>query len=165
MTEEQFAIRVHLRQYWKRRMCARAAAVEICEMEGECRAGKIISVVEWFRRFSNCETSFEGQKSSGRPSTINIGVLRRELVEQQLQTSTLRFSTELSPSKSIVFRRHFNKSGVVNWRCNRESPHELTVAEHQRRRRGNDLCTTPLENHTNRRFWIRRIFTGGDEMW
>ena len=56
MTEEKYAITV-----LEKRMSARAAAVEICQVEGE-RTGSKITAIEWlFRRISNGETSLQDQ--------------------------------------------------------------------------------------------------------
>ena len=85
-------------------------------------------------------------------------------MEQQPQRSTRRLSlAELGPSnKSTIALSHLNKIGLVNRRCRREVPHELTVDQQQRR--VDDTCTKLLENPTDSRFWRRRIVTG-DEMW
>ena len=107
--------------------------VEICKVEGECTVSKT-RVIEWYRLFNNGETSLEDQPRSGRPSTMNIEALHRELVEQQPQTSTHRLSSaELDPSKSSTIAHHLNEIGLVNRCCCREVPLELNVAQEQRR--------------------------------
>ena len=56
-------------------MNVRAAAVEICEVEGgECTMGKI-TAIEWFRRSNNGGSSLEDQPRLGPPSTMNIEAL------------------------------------------------------------------------------------------
>ena len=45
---------------------ASAADVEICEVKSECRLSKTKTIIEWFRRFTNGETSLEDQPRSGR---------------------------------------------------------------------------------------------------
>ena len=41
-------------------MRARAEAVEVCKVEGEGRVSEF-TVIEWFKRFNNGETSLEDQ--------------------------------------------------------------------------------------------------------
>lgn len=156
MTDEKFEIRVLLRHYWKKGPSSRAAAAEICDVEGEGVVNKT-AAAKWFKRFNNGETSLADLPRSGRPSTVNNEALR-ELVEQQPQTSTRRLSAELGPSKSTI-DRHLHQIGLVNRRC-REVPHEMTPAQQKRRV---DTCTHLLENPKDLRFW-RRVVTG-DEKW
>ena len=84
-----------------------------------------------------------------RSSTMNIKeALRREMVEQQPQTSTLRLSASaFSPFMSVIV--HYpNIIELVNRGC-REVPHELIMDQQQRRV---DTCTNQLENHTDSHF-------------
>ena len=84
-------------------------------------------------------------------STMNIEALCLELVEQHPQTtSTRRLSADLGPSKSTITPGHLNKIGLVNKRCRREVPQELTVDQQQRR--VDDTCTKLLKNPTDSRF-------------
>ena len=87
-------------------------------------------------------------------------------MEQQPQTSTRTLSSaELGPSKSTIASRHLNKIGLVNRRWHREVPHELTM-DQQQQRCAVGTCTKLLESPMDsRRFWRRRIVTGGYEIW
>ena len=86
------------------------------------------TAIEQFRKINSGETSLDYQlRSNGRPSTLSIEALYRELVEQQPQTSTPRLlSAELGPFNSTIVS-HLNKIGLVNWHCRREVPHDLTT--------------------------------------
>ena len=83
MHVEKCIICVFLCRHWKKGMSAKAAAVEICEVEGdECTVSKITAVA-WFKRLNNGKTSLGCQlRPGGRPSTMNIVALRREPMEQ-----------------------------------------------------------------------------------
>ena len=107
MTDEKLAIQVLLRHYWKEMMTASraTAVVKICKVEGgECTLSKT-TAIEWLLRPSaNGETCLADQQTvSGRPSTLNIGALRK-LVEQQTQINTHRLLAQLGSSKFITIK-------------------------------------------------------------
>ena len=51
MSDEKIVIRVLLRHYWKKGLSTRAAAEEICALEGEGVVNKT-TAAEWFKRFN-----------------------------------------------------------------------------------------------------------------
>jgi transposase len=72
---ENLEIRALLRHYWKQNSKATEAAKKICEMEGE---GVISNCTaqNWFRRFSDGDTSLEDEPRSGSPVTVDSEALR-----------------------------------------------------------------------------------------
>jgi hypothetical protein len=59
-----FEIHVLLRHYWKKGLSARAAAAEICEVEGEGTIGKT-AAIKWFKRFEDGDFDFEDKPCFG----------------------------------------------------------------------------------------------------
>lgn len=156
MCDEKIAIRVLLRHYWKKGLSTRAAAEEICAVEGEGVVNKT-TAAEWFKRFNEGDTSLQDKPRSGRPSTVDNEALL-EAVKNQPATSNRILSAELGPHYSTI-DRHLQHLGLHNRRC-REIPHDLTPAQAQRRK---DICQQLLANPQDARFW-KRIVTG-DEKW
>ena len=74
MCDEKIAIRVLLRHYWKKGLSTRAAAEEICAVEGEGVVKKT-TAAEWFKRFNEGDTSLQDKPRSGRPSTVDEALL------------------------------------------------------------------------------------------
>ena len=151
---QNFEIRVLLKFFWKKGLSARAAAREICSVEGSVSNP---TASAWFKKFNTGDTSIEDQPRSGRPPTLDSKVLRQS-VEANPATSTRRLSGELGISKSTIASQ-LHKLGKVNTRC-REVPHQLTPAQAQRRV---DTCRQLLENPMDER-WIKRVVTC-DEKW
>ena len=50
----------------KKRMSARAVALEISKVEGECMVSKTTAIEQLFKRFNNGEPSLEDQARSSR---------------------------------------------------------------------------------------------------
>jgi transposase len=55
MDNSKIVIRILLRHYWKKGLSARAAAKEICEVEGDGAVSKS-TAIEWFKRFNEGNT-------------------------------------------------------------------------------------------------------------
>ena len=100
---QNFEIRVLLKFFWKKGLSARAAAREICSVEGEGSVSNPTASA-WFKKFNTGDTSIEDQPRSGRPSTLDSEVLR-QAVEANPATSTRRLSGELGTSKSTIVRQ------------------------------------------------------------
>ena len=156
MDSEKFEIRVLLRFFWKKRLTARAAAKEICDVEGHGTVSTR-TAQRWFKRFEQGRTDLEDSARSGRPLEVDSEALRAA-VEANPGTSTRRLSDEHGVSHMTV-ARHLHRIGKVN-RSYRVVPHELSVAQAQRRV---EACIQLRTNPNDERF-LKRIVTC-DEKW
>jgi transposase len=108
MDSEKFEIRVLLRFFWKKRLTARAAAKEICDVEGHGTVSTR-TAQRWFKRFEQGRTDLEDSARSGRPLEVDSEALRAA-VEANPGTSTRRLSDEHGVSHMTVARHlHDNK--------------------------------------------------------
>lgn len=151
-----FEIRVLLRHYWKKGLSARAAAVEICEVEGEGTIGKT-AAIKWFKRFDDGDFDFEDKPRSGRPALLDEEDLRAAL-EDEPSSSTRDLADEFGVCQTTIVDS-LHKFGFVHKKP-RQDPHELTEAEAMRRV---EVCRQLLDNPLDDRFW-KRIVTC-DEKW
>ncbi|CAM4771115.1 unnamed protein product [Rotaria magnacalcarata] len=97
-----FEIRVLLRHYWKKGLSARAAAAEICEVEGEGTIGKT-AAIKWFKRFENGDLDFEDKPRSGRQSILN----------EEDSRATLRWVPRDQNPPSVARQDHFAKKVML----------------------------------------------------
>ena len=95
-----FEIHVLLRHYWKKGLFARAAAIEICEVEGEGTIGKT-AAIKWFKRFEDGDFDFEDKPRSGRPSILDEEDLRAAL-EDEPSSNTRDLADELGVAQRTV---------------------------------------------------------------
>jgi histone-lysine N-methyltransferase SETMAR len=151
-----FEIRVLLRHYWKKGLSARAAAAEICKVEGEGTIGKT-AAIKWFKRFEDGDFGFEDKPRSGRPSVLNEEDLRAAL-EDEPSSSTRDLADELGVAQRTVVN-YLHKFDFVHKKP-RQDPHELTEAQTIRRV---EVCCQLLDNPLDNRLW-KRIVTC-DEKW
>ena len=95
MTEEELCpspspndieLRVLLRHYWKKGLSARAAADEICQVEGEGTVGKT-AAIKWFRRLKDGDLDLDDKPRSGRPPKLSDDDMC-EALEHDLVSST-----------------------------------------------------------------------------
>ena len=101
MAEEKLVCRVLLRQYWKKRLNAAAAAKEICAVEGEGTVHPS-TARKWFQRFRSGDTSLDDKPKSGLPVTTDIDALLNA-VEGNPGASTRQLATEVSHHKPVSF--------------------------------------------------------------
>ncbi|CAF2057187.1 unnamed protein product [Rotaria magnacalcarata] len=151
-----FEIRVLLRHYWKKGLSARAAAAEICEVEGEGTIGKT-AAIKWFKRFEDGDLDFEDKPRSGRPSILDEEDLRAAL-EDEPSSNTRDLTDKLGVAQRTVVN-YLHKFDFV-YKKPRQDPYELTEAQAIRRV---EVCRQLLDNPLNNRFW-KRIVTC-DEKW
>ena len=156
MCDDKTAIRVLLRFFWKKGLSAKAAAEEICAVEGNGVIDRR-TASNWFKRFNEGDISLVDKPRSGRPSIVDDETLR-DMVKEQPRISTRDLSVELGPSKDTI-NRHLHKLNFVN-KQPRKDPYELTEAQAQQRV---NLCKKLRENPHDNRFW-KRIVTC-DEKW
>jgi transposase len=71
MDEEKFVIRGLLRHYWKKGLSAKAAAEQICEVEGADSIHRNTAAI-WFKRFNEGDTSLADKDRSGRPPIVEF---------------------------------------------------------------------------------------------
>lgn len=156
MDEEKIVIRGLLRHYWKKGLSAKAAAEQICEVEGADTIHRNTAAI-WFKRFNEGDTSLRDKDRSGRPPVVDDEALVREL-KNQPNASNRDLSDLLGHSKSTI-NLHLKQLGYVAKRPRME-PHNLTEAQAKRRV---DICNELLKNPLDDRFW-KRIVTC-DEKW
>ena len=145
-----------MRHYWKKGLSAKAAAEQICDVEGEGTVHRNTAAI-WFKRFTNGDTSLEDKPRSGRPNDVDDKALLAALDEKP-HSSARELSNTLGHSYSQICS-HLHQLDFVNKRP-RLDPHELTETQAKRRV---DICRKLLENPLDDRFW-KRIVTS-DEKW
>ena len=84
MCDEKIAIRVLLRHYWKKDFREKAAAEQICEVEGEGVIHRNTAAIR-FKRFDNGDTSLEDKPS--RPIQVDNKALVREFYHDKIHTN------------------------------------------------------------------------------
>ena len=112
MCDEKIGIRVLLRHYWKKGLSTRAAAEEICAVEGEGVINKT-KAAEWFKRFNEGDTSLEDKPRSGRPSMVDNEALL-QAVTNQPATSTRSLSAKLGPHYSTLIAIFINLGSTTD---------------------------------------------------
>ncbi|CAF3995430.1 unnamed protein product [Rotaria sp. Silwood1] len=132
-------IRVFLRHYWKKGLSTRAAAAEICEVEGEGTIGKT-TAIKWFKRFEDDDFDFEDKPRSGRPSVLDEEDLRVALKDEP-SLNTRDVADELGVAQRTVVN-YLHKFDFVHKKP-RQDPHELTEAQAIRRV---EVCRQLLDN-------------------
>ena len=125
-----FEIRVLLRHYWKKGLSARAAAVEICELEDEGTIGKT-AAIKWFKWFDDGDFDFKDKPSSSiRDLADEFGVCQKTIVDS------------------------LNEFGFVHKKP-RQDPHELTEVQAMRLVEVcHQLLNNPLDDRS--RSWVPR---------
>ena len=124
-----FEIHVLLRHYWKKGLSARAAAAEICEVEGEGMIGKT-AAIKWFHRFDDGDFDFKDKLRSSRSSLLDEEDLRAAL-EDEPSSNTRGLADELGVAQRTVVN-YLHKFDFVHKKP-RQDPHELTEAQALRR--------------------------------
>ncbi len=81
-------------------LSARAAAAEICKVEGEGTIGKT-AAIKWFKRFEDGDFDFKDKPRSGRPSVLDEEDLRAAL-EDEPSSSTRDLADELGVAQRTV---------------------------------------------------------------
>jgi histone-lysine N-methyltransferase SETMAR len=152
MDNEKYEIRVLLRFFWKKRLKARAAAKEICDVEGQGTVS-VRTAQRWFKRFEEGRTDLGDSARSGRPLEVDSDALRAA-VEVNPGTSTRRLSDDLGVSQSTAVR-HLHRIGKVNRSC-RVVPHELSAAQAQRRV---EACIQLRANPNDERFLNAELYS------
>ncbi|CAF4395888.1 unnamed protein product, partial [Rotaria magnacalcarata] len=127
--KNNFEIRVLLRHYWKKGLSARAAAAEICEVEGEGTIGKT-AAIKWFKRFEDGDLDFEDKPRSGRPSILDEEDLRAALEDEP--SSNTRDSADKFGVAQRTVLNYLHKFDFV-YKKSRQDPYELTEAQAIRR--------------------------------
>lgn len=156
MFEEKYAVRVLLRHYWKAGLSVRAATDKICSIEGIGSMNKS-TAGEWFKRFTQGDTSLEDKPRSGRPTTLENDALCAAL-KNQPSSSTRDLEAVMGVGKSTI-HRHLHDLNFVHKKP-RQVPHELTELQAKRRV---EICEELLDNPHSDQFW-KRIVTS-DEKW
>lgn len=156
MDDDKIVIRILLRHYWKKGLSARAAANEICDVEGINTVSKS-TAIRWFRRFDDGDIDVLDKPRSGRPLEVDDEALLHVVWEEPGE-STRTMSAELGCHHSTV-ARHLQLLGLTK-RQYREVPHELTPEQAQSRV---DVCNQLLAFPFDERFF-KRIITC-DEKW
>lgn len=156
MDEEKIRIRGVLLHYWQKDLTAKAAAEEICRVEGE-RTIHRNTAAKWFARFNDGDYSLSDRSRSGRPRVVDDEALVEKLNDDN-HASTRELSAMLGSSQSTINGR-LTQLGYVSKRP-RQTPHNLTDVQSQKRV---DICKQLLQNPLDDRFW-RRIITC-DEKW
>ena len=149
-------VRVLLRHYWKKGLSARAAAEEICRVEGEATVGKT-AAIKWFRRFNDGDFDLGDRLRSGRPPELADDEML-DALDDMPASSTRELAAVLSVGKTTV-HRHLQQQDFVPKKP-RQDPHELTEAQACRRA---EMCRQLLGYPLDDRFW-KRIVTS-DEKW
>ena len=98
MESEKYEIWVLFRYFWKKRLSVRAAAKEICEVEGRGTVSTR-TAQRWFKRFDEGRTDLKDCVRSGRTQEVDSDALRAA-VEANSSVSTRRLSDDLGVSKS-----------------------------------------------------------------
>ncbi|CAM4819728.1 unnamed protein product, partial [Rotaria magnacalcarata] len=137
-------------------LSARAAAAEICEVEGEGTIRKT-ATIKWFKRFEDGDLDFEDKPRSGRPSILDEEDLRAAL-EDEPSSNTRDLTDKLGVAQRTVVN-YLHKFDFV-YKKPRQDPYELTESQAIRRI---EVCRQLLDNPLNDRFW-KRIVTC-DEKW
>ena len=143
--------RVLLRHHWKKGLSTRAAAKEICDVEGEGTTSKS-AAARWFKKFNDGDLSLEDKPRSGRPSTFDEDALRSAL-EDEPSSCTRDLEAVLGVGKSTV-HRHLQQLDFVHKKP-RQDPHELTEAQARKRV---EICRQLLENPLDDRGSVSGIF-------
>lgn len=139
MSEDKIVIRGLLRHYWRKGLSAKAAAEEICAVEGEGLVHRNTAAL-WFKRFKSGDTSLQDEPRSGRPSVVDDEELL-ECVKQDPHATTRVLSTVVGASNATV-SRHLRKLDVQNLRQKSEP---LELSERKAKQRV-DVCKNLLEN-------------------
>lgn len=156
MSDGKTAIRTILRYLWKKGLSSKAAAEEICSVEGK----KVIdrrTASNWFKRFNGGDMSILDRPRSGRQTMVNDKGLKAMVVNDP-HKSTRSLSAALGHSKDTI-NRHLHNLGFSR-KTPIEDPHELTILQADQRI---SICKQLLQNPRNDRFW-KQIITG-DEKW
>ena len=156
MSVEKIVVRGLLRHFWKKGLSAKAAAEEICAVEGEGTVHRN-TAANWFKRFNSGDTSLQDLLRSGRPSEVDDGLLL-ESVARDPHSTTRELCVQFQASSSTI-SRHL-RSNDVQHKQPRQDPHELSEPQAQQRI---DTCKMLLQNPLDDRFW-KRIITS-DEKW
>lgn len=156
MNEDKIAIRALLRHYWKKGTSAKAAAEQICEVEGIGIVHRNTAAI-WFKRFNEGDTSLVDKPRPGRPSDLDEGALCVAL-EKKPHSSCRELSTTLGIPKSTVYEHLIHLDYA--YKRPRQDPHQLTVAQAKKRI---EICNQLLQQPIGNRFW-KRIVTC-DEKW
>jgi transposase len=146
MDDDKIVIRILLRHYWKKGLSARAAANEICDVEGINTVSKS-TAIRWFRRFDDGDIDVLDKPRSGRPLEVDDEALLHVVWEEPGE-STRTMSAELGCHHSTV-ARHLQLLGLTK-RQYREVPHELTPEQAQSRV---DVCNQLLAFPFDERFF------------
>ncbi|CAF4482611.1 unnamed protein product [Rotaria sp. Silwood2] len=141
-----FEIRVMLCHYWKKGLSTRAAAAEICQVEGEGTIGKT-AAIKWLKRFADGDFDFEDKPRSGRPSVLDEEDLRAAL-EDEPSSNTRDLADELGVAQRTVVH-YLHKCDFVHKKP-RQDPQELTEAQAIRHV---EICRQLLDNPLDDRFW------------
>ena len=118
MSDEKTAVRVLLRHCWKKGQSARAAAKEICDVEGEGAMSKS-TAASWFKRFQDGDMSVEDRPHTGRPSELDDEALF-QAVQEEPEASVRSLSDALDYHNSTI-DRHLQRLGLSEKTTSRSS--------------------------------------------
>lgn len=154
--DQTYTIRILLLHYWKKGFSARAAAVQICEVEGDKFVSKS-AAIKWFKKFKSGNTDLNDEPRSGRPLTVDFPAIMHSVKENPC-TSVRRLSDELQIPKSSV-HRNLLSHGKRNRRC-KIVPHDLTPEQAEKRVK---ICEQLLLYPNDERFM--KTIVCCDEKW
>jgi [histone H3]-lysine36 N-dimethyltransferase SETMAR len=128
----------------------------LCQTEGH-DAPSLRTCQYWYQRFRSGDKSLQDQPRSGRPSEVDLEMLR-QLVEADPRETTRSLAAALHCSHTTVANSLHSIGKVLKLGC--WVPHELTQRDRDARC---EACTQLLSRR--RRFeWLDNVLTG-DEKW
>lgn len=135
---------------------ATEASRNICGTMGQDMLS-VRTAQHWFNRFKKGNIELDDSRHSGRPSEVNVDVLK-QLIEEDPRLSTRCLAERLGCSHTTV-ETHLSELGKT-WKYGVWIPHELS--QHQLQLRV-DACMQLMTSHRNYQ-WLHSLITG-DEKW
>ncbi len=150
------ALRVLIFYEFRLGSSTRQAADRINQAMGQGTTSRM-TVDRWYQRFRDGDADFEDAPRTGRPTSVDVDVLK-ELVEEDPRQSSRCLAERLQVDHTTVLE-HLHGLGK-RWKYAAWIPHQLTGHQLQLRA---DICLSHLTSHANDD-WLNHVVTG-DEKW